>query len=110
MVSNGVDGSGSVRCCGASIKCQIRVCFFFGLFSILSSPPPLFPSSLCVCVMMSWVHYNCMFSLGIDRYVLLCVGEELKVDHVVFVVHGIGAHCDLSFRSLVDCGESSGLW
>ncbi len=51
-----------------------------------------------------------MFSLGIDRYVLLCVGEELKVDHVVFVVHGIGAHCDLSFRSLVDCGESSGLW
>ena len=36
-----------------------------------------------------------------------CVGpgEELKVEHLVFVVHGIGAHCDLSFRSLVDCGE-----
>jgi len=41
------------------------------------------------------------------QYISFCVGpgEELKVDHLVFVVHGIGAHCDLSFRSLVDCGE-----
>lgn len=30
-------------------------------------------------------------------------GEQTRVDHLVFVVHGIGAHCDLNFRSLVDC-------
>ena len=33
-------------------------------------------------------------------------GEQSRIDHLVFVVHGIGAHHDLSFRSLVDCGES----
>ena len=27
------------------------------------------------------------------------------MDHLVFVVHGIGAHYDLSFRGLVDCGK-----
>ena len=34
------------------------------------------------------------------------LGEQSRVDHLVFVVHGIGAHHDLSFRSLVDCGKS----
>lgn len=32
-------------------------------------------------------------------------GEEHKIDHLVFVIHGIGAYHDLSFRTLVDCGE-----
>ena len=36
-------------------------------------------------------------------------GEQSRIDHLVFIVHGIGAHHDLSFRSLVDCGESSAL-
>lgn len=30
-------------------------------------------------------------------------GEQSRVDHLVFLVHGMGAHADLSFRSLVDC-------
>ena len=33
------------------------------------------------------------------------VGEQTRVDHLVFFVHGIGAHHDLSFRRLVDCGK-----
>ena len=35
---------------------------------------------------------------------LMYTGEQSRVDHLVFVVHGIGRHCDLSFRNLVDCG------
>ena len=35
-----------------------------------------------------------------------CVtGECSHVDHLVFVVHGIGPVCDLRFRSVVECGE-----
>ena len=34
----------------------------------------------------------------------LCTGEQSRIDHLVFVVHGIGRHCDLSFRTLIDCG------
>ncbi|XP_021561782.1 phospholipase DDHD2 isoform X2 [Carlito syrichta] len=30
-------------------------------------------------------------------------GEPLQIDHLVFVVHGIGPACDLRFRSLVQC-------
>lgn len=32
-------------------------------------------------------------------------GEQSRIDHLVFVVHGIGEHHDLSFRCLVDCGR-----
>lgn len=32
-------------------------------------------------------------------------GELPKVDHLVFMVHGIGPVCDLRFRSMVECGE-----
>lgn len=36
----------------------------------------------------------------------LCVtGEPNKIDHLVFVVHGIGPVCDLRFRSIVECGK-----
>ena len=31
-------------------------------------------------------------------------GEQSRVDHLVFVVHGVGPVHDLSFRSIVDCG------
>jgi hypothetical protein len=27
------------------------------------------------------------------------------IDHVVFVVHGIGTTCDLQFRNIIDCGN-----
>lgn len=32
-------------------------------------------------------------------------GELPKVDHLVFMVHGIGPVCDLRFRSMIECGE-----
>ena len=35
----------------------------------------------------------------------VCAGEQSRIDHLVFVVHGIGEHHDLSFRCLVDCGK-----
>ncbi|EPQ01550.1 Phospholipase DDHD2, partial [Myotis brandtii] len=34
-------------------------------------------------------------------------GEPLQIDHLVFVVHGIGPACDLRFRSIVQCGSVS---
>lgn len=33
-----------------------------------------------------------------------CLGEMPQVDHLVFMVHGIGPVCDLRFRSMVECG------
>lgn len=33
-------------------------------------------------------------------------GESRQVDHLVFVVHGIGSVCDLRFRSIVECGKA----
>lgn len=32
-------------------------------------------------------------------------GEPLQIDHLVFVVHGIGPACDIRFRSIVQCGR-----
>lgn len=32
-------------------------------------------------------------------------GEPEKVDHLVFMVHGIGPACDLRFRSIIQCGK-----
>lgn len=34
----------------------------------------------------------------------LLPGEPEKVDHLVFMVHGIGPACDLRFRSIIQCG------
>lgn len=36
------------------------------------------------------------------------VGEMMQVDHLVFMVHGIGPVCDLRFRSMVECGKIGG--
>lgn len=33
------------------------------------------------------------------------LGEMAQVDHLVFMVHGIGPVCDLRFRSMVECGK-----
>ena len=35
---------------------------------------------------------------------LILTGEQSRIDHLVFVVHGIGPVCDMAFRKLVDCG------
>lgn len=37
-------------------------------------------------------------------------GEMPQVDHLVFMVHGIGPVCDLRFRSMVECGEAQKLF
>lgn len=34
-------------------------------------------------------------------------GELPTVDHLVFMVHGIGPVCDLRFRSMIECGGCS---
>lgn len=35
----------------------------------------------------------------------MCPGEPDLVDHLVFMVHGIGPACDLRFRSIIQCGK-----
>ena len=35
--------------------------------------------------------------------------ENEKIDHLCFVVHGIGEGCDLKFRPIVECGNDNGL-
>lgn len=32
-------------------------------------------------------------------------GEPSQIDHLVFVVHGIGSFCDVKFRNIVECGK-----
>lgn len=40
---------------------------------------------------------------GLDEVMLIEDGESLKVDHLVFVVQGIGSVCDLRFRTVAEC-------
>lgn len=44
-------------------------------------------------------------SLGLSSDLFLPTGEPLQIDHLVFVVHGIGPACDIRFRSIVQCGR-----
>lgn len=34
-------------------------------------------------------------------------GEPTQVDHLIFVVHGIGDFCDVRFRNIIECGENN---
>lgn len=34
-------------------------------------------------------------------------GEPIQVDHLIFVVHGIGDFCDVRFRNIIECGENN---
>lgn len=58
---------------------------------------------------MVWFAHGQVQQLLIPTSLLfpLCTGEQSRIDHLVFVVHGIGRHCDLSFRTLIDCGTST---
>ncbi|XP_051897109.1 phospholipase DDHD2-like isoform X2 [Pristis pectinata] len=41
---------------------------------------------------------------GTDQtYGDIFAGEPVKVDHLVFMVHGIGPACDIRFRSIIQC-------
>ena len=33
------------------------------------------------------------------------IGEPIQIDHLVFVVHGIGDFCDVKFRNIIECGK-----
>lgn len=35
----------------------------------------------------------------------ITIGEPAKIDHVIFVVHGIGVTCDMRYRNIIECGE-----
>lgn len=47
-------------------------------------------------------HYKNLPSCVSDKYIL---GEPSQIDHLVFIVHGIGPYADLKFRSLIECGK-----
>lgn len=62
--------------------------------------PVEIPDGLCLdyCCFSDWTQ-------PIFNFVnLLLSGEPEKVDHLVFMVHGIGPACDLRFRSIIQCG------
>ncbi|XP_060595144.1 phospholipase DDHD2-like [Ruditapes philippinarum] len=40
---------------------------------------------------------------GVEDFESVDEGESRQVDHLVFVVHGIGSTCDFRFRSIVEC-------
>ncbi|XP_067135857.1 phospholipase DDHD2 [Centruroides vittatus] len=40
---------------------------------------------------------------GISDFVIIEDGESSKIDHLVFVVHGVGAVCDMRFRTVIEC-------
>ncbi|XP_020843892.1 SEC23-interacting protein isoform X3 [Phascolarctos cinereus] len=40
---------------------------------------------------------------GIDDHDEIPEGEMPQIDHLVFMVHGIGPVCDLRFRSIIEC-------
>ena len=46
------------------------------------------------CLIITIVQCVCFFS-----------GEPAQIDHLIFVVHGIGPIADLNFRSIIECGR-----
>lgn len=44
-----------------------------------------------------------MVKRGIDEF-SIDDGEPEQVDHLLFMIHGIGSACDLRFRPLEDVG------
>lgn len=43
---------------------------------------------------------------GVDEF-NIDDGESEQIDHLMFMVHGIGAACDLKFRPVEEVGRSS---
>lgn len=51
-----------------------------------------------------------MVKRGVDEF-NIDEGEPEKVDHLVFLVHGIGSVCDLKFRTVEEVGKlKRSLW
>lgn len=40
---------------------------------------------------------------GVEDFATIEDGEPSQIDHLVFVVHGIGSFCDVKFRNIVEC-------
>lgn len=57
--------------------------------------------------MSSAFFYKVLPTVDTSSRICLCAfpGEPEKVDHLVFMVHGIGPACDLRFRSIIQCGK-----
>jgi len=53
----------------------------------------------------SWAWCLCVYWVTCADGLCLWSDEAVQVDHLVFVVHGIGPGCDLRFRNIVECGE-----
>lgn len=51
-----------------------------------------------------YLKVNGFMAESLKKTVFSCLGEMPQVDHLVFMVHGIGPVCDLRFRSMVECG------
>ena len=49
--------------------------------------------------------YAPIMMLACGSFVCLFPGEPEKVDHLVFMVHGIGPACDLRLRSIIQGGK-----
>lgn len=45
-----------------------------------------------------------MVKRGVDEF-SIDDGEPEQVDHLLFMIHGIGSACDLKFRTLEEVGE-----
>lgn len=57
-----------------------------------------------VCFGRFFANYNLYYLLQTVNKCLF-LGEPDQVDHLVFMVHGIGPACDLRFRSIIQCGK-----
>ncbi|XP_022287855.2 triacylglycerol hydrolase DDHD2-like isoform X2 [Crassostrea virginica] len=40
---------------------------------------------------------------GVEDFQTINDGEPIQIDHLVFVVHGIGDFCDVKFRNIIEC-------
>ena len=61
-----------------------------------------------ILIIWSVIHTNVhVYSLHliVIPFKLTFAGESRQIDHLVFVVHGIGSICDIRFRSIVECGK-----
>lgn len=49
-------------------------------------------------------YHNLLF---VDLCCFNLTGEPAQIDHLIFVVHGIGPIADLNFRNIIECGRYS---
>ena len=90
----------SVCVCVCTVHCAVCVCV-----CTVQCVCVCVHCAVCVCVCPLCSVCVCLPAVSQDLFLSSHTGEQSRVDHLVFVVHGIGPHCDLDFRSLIDCGK-----